>query len=35
LDPFRPVLTISQEALQLHQNPLPTWATALIADPDG
>jgi len=34
LDPFQPVLTISQGALQLHQDPLPTWAAALIADPE-
>ena len=35
LDPFQPVLTISQGVLQRHQNPLPPWAAALIADPEG
>jgi hypothetical protein len=35
LDPLRPVLTIRQGVLQRHQNPLPPWAAALIADPEG
>ena len=35
LDSLRPVLTIRQGALQRHQNPLPPWAAALIADPEG
>jgi len=34
LDPFRPVLTIHQGVLQLHQDPLPSWAEGLIADAD-
>ena len=35
LDPLRPVLTIRQGVLERHQNPLPPWAAALIADPEG
>jgi predicted ABC-type ATPase len=35
LDPFRPVLTIRQGAVQLHQDPLPTWAAAMLAHSDG
>lgn len=34
LDPFRPVLTIHLGVVQLHQDPLPSWAGALIADAD-
>jgi len=31
-DPFRPVLTLSEGSLQLHQQPLPHWAAACLAD---
>lgn len=33
LDPFQPVLTINQGVMQQHQDPLPPWAAALLADP--
>ena len=31
-DPFRPVLTLSAGSLPLHQEPLPHWAAACLAD---
>ena len=31
-DPFRPVLTLSEGTLRLHQEPLPDWAAACLAD---
>jgi len=35
LNPFQPVLTIRTGVLQIHQERLPTWASSLIAEPDG
>lgn len=31
-DPFRPVLTLREGSLRLHQEPLPQWAAACLAD---
>lgn len=31
-DPFRPVLTLSAGSLRLHQEQLPHWAAACLAD---
>jgi hypothetical protein len=31
-DPLRPVLTLSEGSLRLHQQPLPDWAAACLAD---
>ena len=31
-DPFRPVLTLGEGSLRLHQEPLPDWAGGLLTD---